>query len=336
MTTKEQRLEKMRNRQTKEQKFGMKQAYKIPDNVPRYQMKEGENRLDIIMYRITNPENPAVTVNGMKVGELDYFQQLEVHNNIGINKNRYLCMKRMFGKPCAVCEAQNELYEQNDRDGAKKLYPQTRAVYNVIDLDSPEKGIQVWEISHYWVETELRKLAAMKSKKGPMILFGDYEIGKTIVFYASKDPIYGLKPANFSFEDREPYQESVCDKAYPLDQYYVMADYDEVQADYLQIDDGNASNHEEEEEPVTEPKKTFEQVAKEEDEFFKANKIEDIVSPPQTEPPKRERRRREPEEGNVCPMSHVFGTDFDAHENCSQCEDKIYEKCGDMFDKMNP
>ena len=95
----------------------------------------------------------------------------------------------MFGKPCFICQAQGELYDEGDRESAKKLYPQQRVVYNVIDLDAPEKGIQVWEAPYYWVENELRKLAAAKSKRGQTILYGDYEVGKTIVFYGSKEKV---------------------------------------------------------------------------------------------------------------------------------------------------
>ena len=246
--TREERLAKMRDRQNKEQKFSIKLAYNIPSNVPRFELHEGENRIDIIPYRITNIKNPAVTINGLEVGEIDYFQKLEIHKGIGINNSQYMCMKHMFGEPCAICEAQATLYEQGDRDGAKKLYPQERAVYNVIDLDSPEKGVQVWEVSYFWTETEFRKIAAAKSKRGPTILFGDFEVGKTISFIGNKEKFNGrdfIKPGNFQFEDREPYDESICDKAYPLDQWYAIPSYDEVQADYLQIDDGQSNSEDE-------------------------------------------------------------------------------------------
>jgi hypothetical protein len=338
MTNREKRLAKMQNRQTQEQKIGFKVAYDIPKDVPRYQVKEGENRIDIIMYRITNPLNPAVTVNGLEVGELDYYQQLEVHKNIGVNNNQYLCAKRMFGRPCPICEAQSELYEQNDREAAKKLFPQTRAIYNVIDLDDPEKGIQIWDVSHHWVEGELRKLAAMKSKKGPAILFGDFEVGKTIVFYGMEETFNGkkfYKPANFTFEDREPYDESVCDKAYALDKFYVIPNYEEVQADYLQIDTGMTDTNVEDDvdEPLTD-NRSFDQMAKDDAEFFEANDVEDIIPPPAEEPPKKERRRRPVAEETQCPFDFKFGVDFDSKQKCTECPDAVYEKCGEKFDSL--
>jgi hypothetical protein len=171
-------------------------------------------------------------------------------------------------------------------------------------------------------------------------LFGDFEVGKTIVFYASKDPTYGLKPSNFAFEDREPYDESICDKAYPLDKYYVMPNYDEVQADYMQIDaGGNEQENDEEDEGRTSPvvpDRSFEEIAKAEAEFMQKNNVQDIVSPPKDEPIAQERRRRrEPEKAeNECPFGLKFGDDFDTDNKCTRCPDAVYEKCGDAFDKM--
>lgn len=348
-SNREERLARMQNRQTQDQRFTYKRAYEIPPDVPRYEMRDGENRIDIIPYRISNPLNPACTVHGLEIGELDYFQQLDVHQNVGVRKNQHLCAKRMFGRPCPICDAQTELYEQNERDEAKALYPKQRAVYNVIDLDAPEKGIQVWEVSYYWVEQELRNLAAAKSKRGATVVFGDFEIGKTIVFYTTKDPVFGLKPGNFSFEDRDPYDESICDKAHPLDQYYVMPDYEEVQRDYLQVT--NDLDEEDEaparaERPARQPRtdkaindvekiekpveKTFEEHVKDGEKFLDENPT---LEPEVTET--RSRRRREQAEESGCPHGHVLGKDFDDTPDCTKCPDAVYDKCGDAFDKLN-
>lgn len=338
----EERLRRMRDRQTQEQRFSYKRAYEIPEDVPRYQIKDGENRLDIIPYKISNPLNPAVAIHGFEVGELDYFQQLEVHQSVGVRNNQYLCAKRMFSKPCFICEMQIDLYDQNEREEAKALYPKQRAVYNVIDLDEPEKGIQVWEVSYFWVENELRKLAAAKSKRGPAIVFGDYEIGKTITFIAAEEKPWGMKPGNFNFEDREPYDASICDKAYPLDQYYVMPDYEEVQKDYLQVtseideepapaprrERGRVINDVEKIEPEPE-KKSFEDYADEGEKFLEDNPT--LEPEPEAEKPRRRRR----EQTNKCPYGHRFGNDFDKHDDCTECSDDTYDKCGDEYDALS-
>lgn len=336
--TKEERIAKMQDRQNYESSNGgRKLAYRMPKDIKVYKVKEGENRIDIIPYVIKNPNNPAVLFNGFKVGDLDYYQQLEVHRRIGTSYNDYLCAKRMFGQRCAICDAQKQAYDAGDAETGKSLYPQTRVVYNIIDLNDPDSGIQLFEISYAWFEKQLRELAAMKSKKGQPIIFGDWEIGKTIVFYGSKGQ-YGkgdyFEPKNYSFEEREkPYTEEIVKRAHPLDEYFVMPDYDVVEADYLQAPLASRVDHEE---------------TLDEKKFMEANNvIEDDLIPPAPEnfkgdelpeEPKTENRRerRKPEPaGFVCPFGHKAGDDFDKHEDCTKCKDSDYNQCGDMFDKMS-
>ena len=344
--TKEERIKKMQERQNGEQKFSRNWAYTIPEGIPIYKIKEGENRLDIIPYRITNPENPAVTIHGYNIGDEDYFQHLELHKQIGIGNNEYLCENRMFGKPCPMCVDQKRLWELQDKASAKKLYPQPRAVYNIIDLDEPEKGIQVWNVSYNWIEKKLNELAAMLSKKGEMIVYGDLEVGKTIKFMGmpTKNMINGkeisfLTPENFSFENRTTqYEESIIDKAYPLDQYYNRTTYELIEADYLQVEiqtsDEPATDKYEGEIPVTRPQVVKQGVPEDVPLIAEKETPETFVEDPlpAADPPKRERRRRPNEE--KCPHGLIWGTDFDSDDKCLGCADADYGKCGDLFDAI--
>ena len=348
--TREERIAKMQSRQESSgNTSNFVRAYEIPKDVPIFKPKEGENRIDIIPYKISNPLNPAVTRDGFKIGDIDYYQHTHTHRRVGINNSEYLCANRMFGKPCAICNIQKDYWDAQDKENAKKLYPFERSIYNVIDLDEPEKGIQVWEVSYNWVEKELMNLAAMKSKRGKTIIYGDWEIGNTIVFYGVKEKFGGnefIRPSNFSFEDREKqYDESICDKSYPLDQYYVMPDYNVVEADFLQTNDGSAGQ---ESQPQQEQSKyeapqytevlpekvagakepTFEEIAEADAKLLEG----DEVIPPTVE--RGSRRRRERTEETTCPFNHVFGKDFDNHNDCTKCPDETYDKCGEKFDSL--
>lgn len=347
--TREERIAKMKNRQESGGEGSNRTlAYVIPQNVPKFVMKEGENRVDIIPYRISNQLNPAVRLDGFKLGDIDYFQHTHTHRGIGVNNNEYLCSNRMFGKPCAICNIQRDYWDANDRENAKKLYPFERAIYNVIDLDEPEKGIQVWEVSYNWVEKKLMELAAMKSKRGQTIVYGDWEIGKTVVFMGSKQKFGGrefIQPDNFTFEEREkPYDESICDKAYPLDQYYVIPDYSVVENDFLQVGDDSDTNMPSETPKVEVPKYVEKPLEKVEE--AKPSTFEDFleadakllesggVIPPAPEPTQKRRRRESEPTTNKCPFGHRFGNDFDNHPDCLECKNTDYDACGDEFDKL--
>lgn len=341
MTNREKRLAKLRARQTEQDNTTTKEyAYQIPKDVPVYKVREGQNLIDIIPYRISNPNNPAIRLNGFELGDEDYFQHLQTHFGIGSNKNEYLCRNRMFGKKCPICEAQNELWDV-DRALAKSLYPKDHVVYNVIDLLEPEKSIQVWKISKFWVEDNLVKLSAMKSKSGVPIIYGDWELGWSIEFYGMEQKYNGnkfYKPENFSFVKREKqYTEDIVDKAYPIDKWYNMVDYDTIYNDYNGIETDDAK-------PVTTPepepeiRKASSIVEPPVEENKKEPKIEEPkVEEPKVEEPKEEekptRRRRERNKTSVklCPAGYAWG-DCDRHEECKSCKDEDYNNCADIQD----
>lgn len=310
--TREERLEKLKKRQNEKNTNRRTYAYNIPTNVPIYKAKEGMNLIDIIPYRITNKDNPAIR-QGFEIGEPDYCQIIHSHRDVGPNKNGYLCEQRMFGKLCPICEAQKDFWEMNDKENAKKLYPKEHGVYNIIDLLEPEKGVQVWMVSTFWVEEELSKLAAMKSKAGEPIIYGDHEVGWSIEFYGMEETFGGKKfyqPKNFNFVKREKqYDDSILDKTYPLDQWYNRVPYEVIEADYLGVQI---------EKPTTEPAHTEEPPKQE-------------MSVPTAEPPKRERRRREKKAENLCPFGHKWG-ECDDHDDCAKCDDENYNKCADIQD----
>lgn len=359
MTNREKRLERLKTRQTEQDKSNtIDYAYKIPKDIPIYKVKEGQNLIDIIPYRISNPNNPAIRLNGFELGDEDYFQHLQTHQNIGSNKNEYLCRNKMFGKKCPICEAQNELWDV-DKTLAKALYPKDHVVYNIIDLLEPEKGIQVWKISKFWVEDNLVKLSAMKSKSGDPIIYGDWEIGWSIEFYGMEQKFNGnkfFKPENFSFIKREEkYEESIVDKAYPIDQWYNIVEYDTIFNDYNGIEAEEESDKEVQKradrfEEDTEIKKAVDKAVKEDDndslnelarEYPKeVEKIAPIKQKEETklvetkveeEKPRSRRRERNTSDAKLCPAGFKWG-ECDKHDECKSCKDEDYNNCADIQD----
>lgn len=333
MTKREERLKKLQNRQVQVEgnESSKKWAYSTPKDVPFYKIREGENLIDIVQYKITNPQNPACKA-GFEVGEPDYKQIIPVHKNVGASNNEYLCVARMFGKPCPICEAQKTTWDI-DFEKAKAMYPTEYVVYNIIDLLEPEKGVQLWRISKFWVEDELQKLSAMKSKRGVPVIYSDFEVGWSIEFYGEEKKFMNnkfMKPGNFNFVKREKqYDESILDKTYPLDKYWNIPKYDEVYNDFNGIY--------EEEEEVKEVKPTEEEVQKEREQFVedlkqsavRETKVEEAKEAPQR--PARRERRRKTDEVKKCPHGHAWG-DCDKHEECKTCDDSDYDKCADIQD----
>lgn len=61
------------------------------------------------------------------------------HSNVGGNNATFLCLDKMFGKPCPVCEHIQELKKEGtSNDVVKELYPSRRFLLFVVDTTSRE------------------------------------------------------------------------------------------------------------------------------------------------------------------------------------------------------
>lgn len=349
--TREERLEQTKRRMATDETNGTSQfvgAYSLPEGVEIYKIKEGRNLIDIVPYRVTNPNNPAIK-QGFNIGDEDYLQVYHVHKGIGTNKNTYLCMNRMYGKKCAICDIQRGMWD-TDKEGAKKLYPNQRVLYNVIDRLEPEKGVQILEGSYHWWEKELRQLASFRTLEGQPVIYGDREMGATIEFQGVKSTFEGrefVKPLYFNFIKRDAYDESILDKTYPIDTFFIEPKYKDVENDYYGVNEEEDVSEAVQIPPtpvatratpivtnVTEPPMDDFDKAVAESEKTILGMAEDDEPPfdVATTPPTR-RERRKTEDCLVCPYGHTCGEDFSNFPDCDKCSDDIYDKCGKKYEE---
>lgn len=120
-------------------------AVTLPDGMPVFAFKRaGTYRLDIIPYSC-GEGNPNCEP-GLLHWERTYFS----HRDIGSNGDSFICLKRTFGKPCPVCEAQAKLRQGNaDPDLIKALAPKERQLFNVIDCADADRKLSLLDISYH-------------------------------------------------------------------------------------------------------------------------------------------------------------------------------------------
>ena len=122
-------------------------CYEVPSGTEFFKLeKEGIRRVAIIPY-IVGARNPY-----FPEGTPHYEQTFYIHKNIGVEEQRYLCLKKTVGKKCPVCAyaAQLRTDPDYDKDFVKSLSPKERQLWNVVDLDERGKGVQLWDISYSW------------------------------------------------------------------------------------------------------------------------------------------------------------------------------------------
>lgn len=77
-------------------------------------------------------------------GAKHYGYDLFVHYGVGADRQTYLCLNKMKGEKCPICEERQRLADDGDEDGAKELEPKKRVLVYMIDRDKEKEGLQAW------------------------------------------------------------------------------------------------------------------------------------------------------------------------------------------------
>lgn len=274
-----------------------------------YKPEEGTNKIDIIPYIIKTDNHPQREEAGMEKGYEDYLLDIWVHSFVGPMEESFLCLKKTFGKPCPICE-EAALMRKNgeDEDEVKALKPSRRVFYNVIDVDDRDKGIQIFESSHYLFEKELLE-EAESNGDGEIITFADIEEGSTIAFRAAEETggkYKYLKFKSFKFKERkENYEEDILEESYSLDELMVIPVYEDVHNAFHGIADDESENSSDEPD----------------------DESDDEPDDKDEDPPKRKRGNKKEGKKNKCPEGYKFGEDVDDYKECKKCE--LWDECVD-------
>ena len=287
-----------------------------------YKPKEGVNRIDIVPYRVKTDKHPQ----GIERGGTDHILDLWVHRYVGPSKSTYVCLAKMFGKACPICEELDEelkdtTMSKEDRDSLNKKRAKRRCWYNVIDLTVPEKDqkVQIFEESHYLFEKEI--IAKAGASKDGFVAYWNIDFGKSVEFRVTKK---GTSNGSYNeyrideFVKRQPYDERILDESYSFDELYHVPTYEEVRSGFhgIDLDDDEPRNEE--------PRSSAQSYRKEESE-------------PEESPRRRRREwdddvKEEQQEDTQCPEGLRFGIDCDEKPACRRCPQEIWDKCAEIKD----
>ena len=299
------------------------------DDVKFWKVAEGDHIIDIIPY-YAGPFDPHVAE-----GEPQYVLMLKVHQGIGVEGGNYICPTN-YKKPCPICEHIKRLKSEGaDEEEINALYPKNRCVYNIVCYDSDKeenKGVQVWEFSHWYSERYFTKLATPKRRRGGeqgggRISFADLDDGKSIEFTRegtgqTNTNFYGfaLKDRNYAIDDE------IADSTHCLDELISILSYDELYRIYWG-EDAPEEGSSEEKPRRTRPVRREESTPTQREE--KTSRREEEPEPTRegrrTRPVRREEEPPFEKDKNTCPGGGTFGVDVDKLEHCEDCE--IWKAC---------
>ncbi len=321
--------------------------------------KEDINCIDIMPWRVSRSFYKDLRAHsgrpvGLDVGDIDYKLEVCRHGNVGPGNDQFLCLRESLGKNDIRCEEMFLEYKKRkdgdktfDEKKAKALSPSWRDFYIVFDYDLPEddphKGFRLWEVSYANFEKYLlEELAAAEGGDG-MIVFWDFEDGRSIEFKGSEDSFMGQKfmkfPTSIKFIPREPYSENILDQLPSLDAALIIPTAEDSRlAHYGLEDEGGGGEKEEKEEEKAPPAETGGRrrrfsgedppppppEKKEPDpppSTGGRSRGRGTVTEPPTSPPEKK--------GDECPAGGKFGEDCGKLQACKDeaCDVAVYEAC---------
>ena len=277
----------------------------------------GEHLIDILPY-LSGENAPYVDGVKAKPDSPAYVVDIYVHQRVNVNNDQYICLTKSYRKPCPICEAMEKGdYSAEELD---EMRPKRRTIYAIMDLDATSKGIQIWELAHWFMEKKLQ-YRAKRPRGGGYVNYSHAKNGKSIAFSITGS---GLKKAfeGHDFIDRDgPIDEEILAKVPCLDDLLHIPEYDEVKRAFESMQE---EEPEEKQERGPEPERTMK-----------------YAPEPEHEHPgdKEEVKEGKPDEGNKCPIGVTFGADFDQYEDCDECVVRVEckrEKEGPPKDNVTP
>lgn len=232
--------DRARERASERETTGGSGYLNVPKGTSFFQPKKGKYKIDIIPYIVSTDNHPE----GVEAGDPWYRRILHVHYGIGAEDKAYLCLKTI-GKRCPICDQRAKLMKDANADDEilKALKPKERDLFQVIDLDNEDKGIQLWEFSYHLFGKLLEKEIRESDEDEGLAGFADLEGGKTLHIRFSEKTLGKnkfLEVDRIDFKDRDDYDEDVLENALDLDEIINVLDYDKLEAIYFEQDEEEA------------------------------------------------------------------------------------------------
>jgi hypothetical protein len=281
---------------------GILDIKKVPKGINFWKCSEDAHTIDVIPF-VAGSNMPKVSGVGptgrVQKGDFTWVVDLYVHWNVGVLKQVVVCPTHTNGQPCPICE-----YLDAHRDEmSKKEYDDAKAKRRVLYLvwvhdNSAEeaKGVQIWEVAHYFMEYNLKEISE-RPKGGGTVLYFDPDVGKNILFKKRGKGAGNVEFIGHRFEDRDaPIPENILDQSFSLDEAVVYPTYEELYATFhgedIETDRGSVPAKAQRTETVRE-----EAVEESVEEFVVGE----------------------------CPVGGEFGIDTDQLENCKECP--VWDDC---------
>lgn len=275
---------------------------KIPDGMPFFQPEKGSYLIDIIPY-LAGANHPR----NVPEGSLHYVCDIWVYQNVGPGNLQFVSPASNFQITDPISEfiASNRLPKTDWNNVRAKR----RTVYLIWDRTSPEseaKGVQIWELAHWFFEKHIDGLGKTNPKGGGSVAFSDIDDGMSIAFTIEQTGTYhdertgkdkdSMDFLGHQFVPRDdPIPDEIVDQSFALDSIiHMKPTYEEIKEAFQPSTEGGN------------------------------NDATQLKTPPATD-------EKEPAIADECPSGYTYGVDTDENPECGPCVN--WDSCNDAKEK---
>lgn len=136
----------------------------------------------IRMFKVNDRDNTIRIVPPTWPEAEHYGLDLHVHYGIGPDEQAYLCLKKMKGEDCPICEERDRARRAGeDEEYVKSLEPTRRTLFYLVDRDNEKEGVQAWAAPFSKIDQAIVKVS-IDRKTGDTLPIDDPEEGYDIEF----------------------------------------------------------------------------------------------------------------------------------------------------------
>jgi hypothetical protein len=210
----------------------------LPKDAKLFQIKSDKPlRLDILPYEV-GKGNPFADA-----GTFHYERTFWVHRGIGPDNKSYACPRdNSRGKmPCPICEHMQTLREdaEANEELILALKPKRRQLFNVIDVNDTDAGVQVWDVSFHLFGTLLLECLEDEEFAEDRKNWCEFEGGKTLRLGLkektfNKQKFYEVSRIDFVDRKRDYDPTKMLEKVHCLDDIVKVLSYNELKKVFMQ------------------------------------------------------------------------------------------------------
>lgn len=138
----------------------------LSDSVKMFKPNDGDNTIRILPPTWTGAEH--------------FGYDIFVHYGVGPDSQTYLCLDKMKGEPCPICDERKTANDDGDTEYADKLKPTKRVLLYLVDRDNEKEGLQAWA-APWSLDRDLNKITIDK-RTGDLLPIDDPVGGYDVMF----------------------------------------------------------------------------------------------------------------------------------------------------------